>query len=329
VYRTRYRVIVMLLVLFPLTMELPVQAANTRINEPIFTFSVLSDLHITGWDQESHRLFRSALSDHTELHPTSSLLVLNGDLTNGHAEDYEALGQLLQEQKHAPVHATMGNHEYYGLWRTPQGGMDTTKLNETWSSLKATQLFTQFFNYEKPYHDLWIKDIHFIFLSGEAYRDVDAGIREDAYLSKEQLGWLKKTLTSTSGHINPLRRLLRKRPTFVFLHQPLPHTLDGTDSEQGVAQNQELYKLLKSTPNVFLFSGHTHYELGQTRQIHQHDFLSVGTSSIRYVVNANNEPVSPPLSQSLVIEVFKDRVNIRGREHSTRSWLSTYSLMYR
>lgn len=281
---------------------------------PLFSFSVLSDLHIMTSDTASQLLLRQALVDHHELRPDSKLLVLNGDLTNGSEGDYRSLMALLSRQPHAPVHATMGNHDYYGVWHKPDGKMDYTKMNPSWSSTKAVALFDRIWGYDKPYHELVVDGYRFLFLSGEAYRDVDASINEDAFLSPAQLSWLRERLTDAGAAD-------ASKPVFVFLHQPLPRTLDGTDLELGVVQHQELRALLDAHPNVILFSGHTHWNIETTNQVKQLKFLAASSASIRQVWSAKNEPETRSLSQSLVVDVYPDRVVILRREHTEKRWI--------
>lgn len=281
---------------------------------PLFSFSVMSDTHITSLDLESQMLLRRALADHHALRPDSKLLVLNGDLTNGSEGDYRSLLGLLSRQPHAPVHATMGNHDYYGVWRTPEGGMDTSKMNPSWSSKQAVALFNRMWGYDKPYHELVVEGYRFLFLSGEAYRDVNASIGEDAFLSEEQLAWLRDRLTA-AGSADA------GKPVFVFLHQPLPQTLDGTGLELGVVQHKELRELLDAHPNVILFSGHTHWNIETTNQVKQLKFLAASSASIREVWSAQNVPETQLISQSLIVDVYKDRVIIMRREHTSKRWI--------
>lgn len=304
---------------------------NVSSGEPRFTFSVLSDIHITPWDGESHRRLRQALSDHAALFPQSSLMALNGDLTNGNDEDYRSLFKLLGETPHAPVQAAMGNHEYYRIWRTPDGGMDTSKLHPAWSSEKAVRLFTSYFGYEKPYHDLWLHGFHFIFLGGEAYRDAVPGIGDDAFLSGRQLQWLEKKLAQLppKGEIKGAKQPENRQPVFVFLHQPLPRTVDGTDHARGVVQEKALRSLLDRHPEAILFSGHTHWDLERTKQIKRLSFLAVGSSSVRQVFNRRDEPEINAKSQSLAVEVFDRRIVIRGRDHASKRWIEpAYTLTW-
>jgi Icc protein len=281
---------------------------------PLFSFSVMSDLHVVSTDSASMMLLRQALADHHALRPDSKLLVLNGDLTNGSEADYRSLMALLSRQPHAPVQATMGNHDYYGLWRKPDGAMDYTKMNPLWSSSKAVALFDRNWGYDKPYHELVVEGYRFLFLSGEAYRDVDASINEDAFLSPAQLSWLSERLTNAGAAD-------ASKPVFVFLHQPLPRTLDGTDLELGVVQHQELRALLDAHPNVILFSGHTHWNIETTNQVKQLKFLAASSASIRQVWSAKNEPETRSLSQSLIVDVYPERVVILRREHTEKRWI--------
>jgi 3',5'-cyclic-AMP phosphodiesterase len=291
--------------------------------QPRFTFSVLSDIHITPWDGESQSRFRQALRDHAGLYPKSSLMVLNGDLTNGDPDDYKTLFKLLKETPHAPVHATMGNHEYYRLWRAPNGGMDTSYIHPEWSSAEAIRLFTSSFGYDKPYHDLWLHGFHFIFLSGEAYRDIDPDIGDDAYLSDSQLRWLEEKLSQSSPTTvnKKLPRPSARQPVFVFLHQPLQHTLDGTEYARGVVPEKALRKLLDRHPEVIYFSGHTHWDLEETKQIRRLSYLAVGSSSVRQVYNHQDQPETSGKSQSLAIEVYDRKIVIRGRNHAIKQWI--------
>ncbi|WP_027415854.1 hypothetical protein [Aneurinibacillus terranovensis] len=78
--------------------------------------------------------------------------------------------------------------------------------------------FLDFAGYHQLFYDKWIKGYHFIFLGSEQYRQSNPYNYEDAYLSDEQLDWLRTKLKEGD----------RKRPTFIFLHQPLPDTVSGS-----------------------------------------------------------------------------------------------------
>ena len=297
-------------------------------DRPLLSFAVLSDVHVRAGDAESTDRLVKALDDWDRIRPGRKLTVINGDLTDGSPQDYRVLKETLKPyagQGNALFHFTMGNHDFYQLWkRKKNGNLDTSGLNPEWSSAREVTLFTKAFGYGRPYHDAWIQGFHFIFLSGEAYRDLNPAAAEDAYLSQAQLLWLKRKLKEeppdAAGNVSSAGS--SRRPVFIFLHQPLPGTLEGSERERGVVQHGQLRSILEKRPGCILFSGHTHWNWGTTRQIWDGPFLAAGSSSVRQVLETDDRP-SPALSQSLGVDVYADRVEIRGREHSTQRWIGT------
>ncbi|GAB2701465.1 metallophosphoesterase family protein [Paenibacillus thermoaerophilus] len=291
----------------------PASAADT----PLLTFAVLSDLHVSARHPESQRLFRQALLDYRSVKPDLDLLVLNGDLTEGAPEDYRALRRILGEVPHAPVHAVMGNHDFYGMWRQRDGHYDYGgRLSPDWSSGKAVSLFQRSFGYGAPYHHVWLRDRLFVFLSGERYRDEDGTVGEDAYLSERQMIWLKHRLHEHSHRPGP-----KPRPVFAFIHQPLPGTVGGS-SERGIVQHTELRNLLSRFPELILFTGHTHRLAGGDQYV-QGPFAMIGCSSVRRVNGADDKPVAEARSESLYAEVYADRTVLTAREHVSGTWIGS------
>jgi hypothetical protein len=304
--------------------SLTFQISSER-EKPVVTFSLLSDIHVQENDITSQKLFVKALKDHYSIKSDSQMLLLNGDLTNGAGEDFDKLRQLLNSTPHAPVHATMGNHEYYGLWR--HGSYyNYARLSKQWSSVKAAAQFTDFFGYSKVYHETMLQGVPFLFMSGEAYRDADASIAEDAYLSEEQLGWLGTRLAEHQKrrNVKPGGGTAAQGtdlPALVFLHQPLPDTLDGSSLERGVVQHERLRTILEKYPFVVLFSGHTHWDWETTRQLWRGPFAAVGSASVRSVYGSDNKPIDPAKSESLFVEVYAGRIVVRAVNHEDGSWI--------
>lgn len=309
----------------PTSVRSPTFPASTERGKPIVTFSLLSDLHVQENDKLSQKLFVKALKDHYSIKSDSHMLLLNGDLTNGAHEDFDKLRQLLNSTPHAPVHATMGNHEYYGLWRHGSH-YNYARLSKQWSSGKAAAQFTDFFGYSNVYHETIQQGVPFLFMSGEAYRDADASIGEGAYLSEEQLGWLDTKLAEhrTRRSVKPGGEPAARDPdlpALVFLHQPLSGTLDGSSLERGVVQHQRLYAILEKYPFVILFSGHTHWDWETTGQLWQGPFTAVGSASVRSVYGADNKPLHPVKSESLFVEVYDGRIVVRAIDHEDGRWI--------
>ncbi|TMV45108.1 serine/threonine protein phosphatase [Paenibacillus mesophilus] len=306
--------------------------ASTERDKPLVTFSLLSDIHVQENDEMSQQLFVKALKDHYSIKSDNHMLLINGDLTNGAGEDFDMLRQLLNSTPHAPVHATMGNHEYYGMWRHGSH-YNYAKLSKQWSSVKATAQFMDFFGYSKAYHETTLQGVPFLFMSGEAYRDVDASFAEDAYLSEEQLVWLDTRLAEHQARRNAkpgggTAARGTDLPALVFLHQPLPGTLDGSSLERGVVQHERLRAILEKYPFVVLFSGHTHWDWETTNQLWRGPFVAVGSASVRIVYGPDNKPLHPAKSESLFVEVYDGRIVVRAIDHEDGRWIGDPAVIH-
>jgi Icc protein len=287
----------------------PEESTSATNQDFLFSFAVLSDIHIQSFDRQSHQLFLRSLEDHKSISPQSSLLILNGDLTDGFDHDYRKLKELLRRVPHPNLFATMGNHDYYQLWDRRHFGK---KLNPSWSSEKAKKLFLSHFKYNQVFHDTWLNGCHFIFLSGERYRDVDKSVGESAYLSKEQLRWLEERLRDKPSH--PDNEMI---PTFVFLHQPIENTISASD--------EGLFNILDNVKRqVFLFSGHTHQDLEQPEPVSNGHIHMIKSGSVRNVLRDKNKVDK---SESLAVEVYRNRIIIKKREHLKRRWILPHTII--
>lgn len=286
-----------------------VHAAHAqKTKRPILTFAVMSDLHIHKHNYDVHKRLLRALDDYGRFDPQMDLMVMNGDLTNGFPSQYEVLRQLLKAAAPPPLHFTPGNHEFNKMLYNSAGEKDEAHIPNSWSSQKAVQLFKQFTGYDRPYHDVWVKGHHFIFLANEKSRDVDRAIGKHGWLSGRQLAWLEKKLKESRGTAG--------KPTFVFCHHPLPNTLPGTEHDVNIIQHQALERILSRHPEIIFFSGHTHYSLRKTVQRHVGSFLMLGSSSIQRH------------GESLYVEVYDGHVVIRSRDHERGEWIPDRTYRY-
>jgi len=151
---------------------------------------------------------------------------------------------------------------------------------------------------------------------------MDETIREDAYLSEEQLCWLINKLHEkrSSDENNKLR------PIFIFIHQPIHNTLEGSETERGIVQYNQLRHILLRYPQVILFSGHTHYDLENTKQLVFSSFYMVGSGSVRQVRGQHDSRFAK--SESLIVEVYDNRVVIKKGEHVMKRWISPNDVIY-
>ncbi|MGG2201966.1 metallophosphoesterase family protein [Paenibacillus validus] len=187
---------------------------------------MLSDAHVRAEDESSHQKLSAALSDLHNLDPNAEAIILNGDMTDGLPEDYEAFRNILET---APLPDKLlyaiGNHEYYKAWHDDQGRWKPASFPNGETEQTSQARFLQFSNAENLYFERIIAGYRFIVLGSEQYRQSAPGNGEDAVLSAKQLHWLDEKLHEEDGSGNPI---------FVFLHQPLPYTVAGSGLNRGV-----------------------------------------------------------------------------------------------
>ncbi|BFT72797.1 metallophosphoesterase family protein [Paenibacillus sp. P36] len=282
--------------------------------KPRLSFPVISDIHVQSWDKQSQDKFADALQDLNDVNPSSDLLVINGDLTNGMSADYEALNELVKSNPHPKNMAwTIGNHEFYQAWFDPNRVWRAELFPNKETEQASISRFLQLTGEKQVYYDRFIQGYHFIFLGSEQYRQSNEANLEDAYLSQKQLDWLSTKLRDDVD---------ADKPVFVFLHQPLPNSVAGTHfcctNNRAIVQHEELKKILSGYPQVIFFSGHTHWELKSPDTLVKDRFTMVNSSSVQqtWTNNGNGGEVAlgPEESEGLYVEVYKDKVAIKGRD---------------
>jgi 3',5'-cyclic AMP phosphodiesterase CpdA len=269
-------------------------------NGVLLKFQVITDTHVTTEPEHTHnRNLARALEDIKRQAPDSDGIMHAGDITDhGFPDEYAEFQRIWREHGDGlPVsYFASGNHDVaLGHWPSRlKAYMDATKM-------------------EGPYHDHWVKGYHFIFLGTEK------GLELFADLSDEQLAWLDAKLSEgqDSG-----------RPAFVFLHQPLKDTVAGSYEAQkwyGVTQDEELKAVLSKYPNAILFTGHTHWELGSQHTVFggkDRMPMMINAASVAYLWT--DEDKHKDGSQGLFVEVYADRVIIKGRDFAAGEWLDEY-----
>jgi len=282
-------------------------------------FAVISDIHVQAWDHNAQIKFRAALEDLMSQEPPLDELVVNGDLGDGKPDDYAAVNSILREVRarslqRVPVVFTIGNHEFYKAYHHP--------VTEAWSpatfpngesEAAALQRFLTFAQRDKVYTERYIKSYHFIFLGSEKSAMSDHTIGDAAYLSPEQLAWLKRTLRE---HYTP------GKPVFVFLHQP-PLASGGNfpGKSRFVVQQDELLEILRPYPEVVFFAGHLHLKLGSPGSMVQEGFTLFNESSTSMPRDGVARKPLPDKSEGMVVEVQGGRVSVRGRDFLQHAWL--------
>ncbi|MFB6364361.1 metallophosphoesterase family protein [Paenibacillus elgii] len=288
---------------------------------PVLTFPVISDIHVQSWENTSHEKLVRVLNDLNEINPSADTLVINGDLTEGRPEDYAKLKELMQSAPHPEsVLYNIGNHEFYKAWYSSGSRWNPNGFPNGETDQESISRFLSFSGENKVYYEKTIKGYHFIFLGSEQYRQSDPDHAEDAYLSPEQLEWLKQTLEKDARS---------NKPVFVFLHQPLPASVSGTHfcctNSRAVIQHEELKAILSQYPQVIYFSSHSHWELNQPDTLVRDGFTMVNTASVFEALTSDGKGAEKlkgkKESQGLYIEVYPDRVRIKGRDFYRKQWI--------
>lgn len=191
------------------------------------------------------------------------------------------------------------------------GGSDATsgRARELWE--RRMRRFAEGTGEAAPYHDHWIGGYRFIFLGSESPHP------KDCDLSEAQLTWLRDRLAEEASP---------NQPIFIFLHQPVRDTVAGSMSEQGwygVNQDEALKKVLSGYPQAILFTGHTHWQLEAKRTMYDGQGVMpsmFNASSVAYLWTDQDEHLTG--SEGLQVEIYEDRVVVRGRDFVARSWIA-------
>ncbi|GIP31077.1 metallophosphoesterase [Paenibacillus sp. J2TS4] len=279
----------------------------------LLTLLILSDPHINPDIPAHSQHLVKGLEDMKQLPHSPDAVVITGDLTDyGREKDYKELRRVLDGFDLPPLYANMGNHDYYNIWMDKQGQFNREGMPNGKSDADSREAFQAFMGQDKPYHETWINGIHLIMLSQEVYMEEKPDVGEGAWYSDEQMAWFKEQM-------EPHRD---GKPALVMIHQPLPEA--GQDGgTHRLIRAKEFRAIVQSCPNVFVFSGHQHQDFtdGMGPYV-QEQFHWFRNSSVSRVMNRKYEIVRPEASQGLYIEVYEDRVLLKGREFSDGRWIA-------
>ncbi len=297
----------------PAYVEIP-DSAKFPDETPLYTYDVISDTHITTWDSSMNKYFDLALKDIKQNDPTSSGIFLDGDMVDcGLDENYAKFFSVLDENKDGlpNIFYAIGNHEFMETTNDPYSHPNVDGRLQRWLD-----------NTKEPnvYYDQYLNGQHFIVMGSEQTTYAD----DDCYISETQFNWLRQKLAETKG---------KKEPIFLFLHQSMANTvagsigIKGTDGAQGwygmkPAQEAELRNILKDYPQVILYNGHSHWILESKYEMYdgKSSFASIfNTASAGYLWSDAGETIDG--GQGLYVEVYKDKVLVKGRSFSNGNWI--------
>ena len=278
--------------------ELPKGCAAVE-EKPLYSFQAFSDTHIQSDANHLHNQhLRMALADIEKNDPDSIAIINSGDVADtGDIAQYKQYNDIVNSFDGIPyIYCTPGNHDL-------KGSNYEKEIND----------FLEGTNAPSTYYSKKIGDATFIMLGSQIVEPADC----HAQLNKDQLDFLKAELKKASDGMNPV---------FVFLHQPLYNTVSGTLPGQnwdGVYQDKELREIFKQYPQTIFITGHTHWELDSKSPMYAGNGVDANMfndASVGYLWT--DEEVGKEGSQGYYVEVYTDKVLVRGRDFVNGKWVS-------
>ena len=291
--------------------NLPEGCTHKEIDAPISEFQVVSDIHIAVAD--THLASSDAKTLHSEHYlnmcndivnnSNSDAVVVVGDIANsGREYEWQEAIRISNSVEGMPnIYYSLGNHDLYM-------GDYNTQVN----------YFKKYANTDSIYYEKEINGYHHLFLGSQSSRYSSV----DAYLEKDQLDWFDLRMAQITEQ-NP------NKPVFVYLHQSLYNTIAGSFEGQGwdgVTQDKELRAIIKKYPQIYMFNGHSHWDLNTRGSMHakNNELPNVfNTASVAYLWDSYYVPTGEYLkgSQGYYIKVYSDRVMVLGRDFTNGKWI--------
>lgn len=220
-------------------------------------FIVISDTHFgNAMGKGPMDKVPRALKNLTGKTPKADAIFVVGDLTNsGTAAQYDQLLSVFGDRANVPegmpAYFMMGNHDHYS-----GAGAASRYLSKI----------------GQPLHQyVAIKGYPFITISETGSDQNDFNAAAAKFLADS----LAKAAKDYPG-----------KPIFVFIHVPTVNTTYGSWVSGALSDGGWCTDVFKATldgyPQAVVFSGHTHYPLGDPRSIHQDRFTAINTASTTY-----------------------------------------------
>nr|WP_168720608.1 DUF4073 domain-containing protein [Streptomyces sp. SAT1]ANO42423.1 phosphohydrolase [Streptomyces sp. SAT1] len=296
-----------------------------RGGAPLTTFNVISDIQGDLGD------LAVALKDMRATNPHSSGLAVAGDITpRGYDAEYAEVRKVFGRNPHPREIAwAIGNHEFY----VPKWADPDTLAQASWpNGTTEDSLFRSFYKFAergRVYAETTFGGIPVLTIGTERYMHYhDPKLWDEVWLSEAQFRWLEDRLAYWAR---------RRRPVMVITHHPLPNTVSGTRNKLYMSdylQSDRLLGLLGRYRDVFLFSGHTHWDLGLSdwyvRRVvpgtaNLDGFAVINTGAVQTGFTDNGQggenAVDGAFNQGLQVEVHRDHVVVRARDFASGTWL--------
>jgi len=250
------------------------------------------------------------------------VLILAGDCTdNGNEANWQALQTLFKRNADGlPAILALGNHDCWTSYDDDARTYETAKENylRYGGAIMGTTQTDIFFSRE-------IGGYSFLVLGSEDETT-------DCVMTERQLTWLQETLAAAAAKADG-------KPIFVINHQPMNFThAVGADAHSNGFRSQEmserLQAILDQYPNIIYISGHQHYPLALSAEDTPDGFATVERVG-KHIISVNLpcygygtflEGGTSVFGEGLVLYVFDDHVQFKGRNFFLSNWSRTFDL---
>lgn len=300
-----YKLISVIMAFFVYSPTSEIASYNVLEENEKLTFTVLSDVHIEGNNEERFELFGEGLRDINSAENKSDALIFLGDNTmNNQVIELSAFYGLLKKYNEINnVLMVTGNHD---LCPSDYNVGTYDDLRDRFFKYKKEFITVEYD--DSVYYSYEIDDYKFIVLGSES----DAGIQED--LSDEQLTWLEEELNSVkeSG-----------KPIFIFNHYPLNNIWADVWPEGHIGNDSDrVYEMLKNCGSqVLYFSGHLHMGLyDDHREVVYDDNVTFVNVPAFGADNTDGDAHIQHKGMGLQVEVYEDNILICVRDFANHEW---------
>ena len=298
-----YKLIAFILAFFIYSPVSEFASYTTSEENTELTFTVLSDVHLEGNNEDRFNLFGEGIRD-INANESNDFIVFLGDNTmNGQVVELSAFYSILDEYNTIDTYMVTGNHD---LCPSDYNTGDYEDLRDRFFKYKNEYIKAQYD--DSVYYSYEINGYKFIVLGSES----DAGVQED--ISDEQFAWLESELKNAEENGNFI---------FIFNHYPLNNTWADVWPEGHIGEDSDrLYKLFTQCENrIYYFSGHLHMGLFEDWRgvITDGNITFINVPSFGSENNAIDADIKD-VGLGLQVEVYKDHMVIRSRNFAKHEW---------
>ncbi len=251
---------------------------------PNLRFIVTSDTHISSTTSTTATHFKNAVEQITVYANDSTrndgyagldAVAIAGDITNnGTLAEFEAAKSVFDSAlpEGTELVISMGNHDY------GNGMQNGERYREEAIAKSFRTDFESVFGVGAA-QDTVIGGYHFITVDNLGKSPDNSRYGHD--YSEESVAWVERTLASANTDPH--------KPIFVFQHIGNYQTVVGTGADTyGSNSSEALTEVESQYSNLFVFSGHTHFQINDECSIYQKDYTAINTGALSGTAKTTN-----------------------------------------